>query len=100
MRVRRSWHEDGEIARGAHALAGVINPPYSVKYSHWVDGPLVSNIETWLAKAKERPRWWWPHWLRWIREHDPTEISARTPGGSNLKPLEDAPGSYVKVKAY
>lgn len=88
------------VVAGSGHIAGVINPPYQVKYSHWVDGPFVSNIETWLAKAEERPGSWWPHWQQWIREHDPTEVSARTPGGSNLKPLEDAPGSYVKVKTY
>jgi polyhydroxyalkanoate synthase len=86
------------VVAGSGHIAGVINPPYQIKYNHWVDGPIVSNIETWLAKAEERPGSWWPHWQHWIREHDPTEVSARTLGGSNLKPLEDAPGSYVKVK--
>jgi polyhydroxyalkanoate synthase len=88
------------VVAGSGHIAGVINPPHQVKYSHWVDGPFVSNIETWLAKAEERPGSWWPHWQQWIREHDPTEVPARTPGDSNLKPLEDAPGSYVKVKTY
>jgi polyhydroxyalkanoate synthase len=86
------------VVAGSGHIAGVINPPYQVKYSHWVDGPFLSNIETWLAKAKERPGSWWPHWLQWITQHDPTEVSARTPGSRNLKQLEDAPGSYVKVK--
>jgi hypothetical protein len=26
-------------------------------------------------------------------------VRARIPGGGKLKPIEDAPGSYVKVKA-
>jgi polyhydroxyalkanoate synthase len=78
----------------------VINPPYQVKYGHWIDGPFVSSIETWLAKAKERPGSWWPHWLQWIREHDPSEVPPRIPGGSTLEPLEDAPGSYVRVKTW
>jgi len=86
------------VVAGSGHIAGVVNPPYQVKYSHWVDGPFVSNIETWLAEARERPGSWWPHWLQWIREHDPSEVSPRTPGGSKLEPLEDAPGSYVKVK--
>jgi polyhydroxyalkanoate synthase subunit PhaC len=86
------------VVAGSGHIAGVINPPYRVKYSHWVDGPSVSNVETWLAKAKEHPGSWWPHWLEWITEHDPAKVSPRTPGGGVLKPLEDAPGSYVKVK--
>jgi polyhydroxyalkanoate synthase len=86
------------VVAGSGHIAGVVNPPYQVKYSHWVDGPSVSNLETWLAKAKNRPGSWWPHWLQWIRKHDPTEVSPRTPGGGKLELLEDAPGSYVKVK--
>jgi polyhydroxyalkanoate synthase subunit PhaC len=86
------------VVAGSGHIAGVVNPPYQVKYSHWTDGPPVSNVETWLAKAKERPGSWWPHWLQWIREQDPAEVSARNPGGGKLEPLEDAPGSYVKVK--
>jgi polyhydroxyalkanoate synthase subunit PhaC len=86
------------VVAGSGHIAGVINPPYQVKYSHWIDGPFVSNIETWLAKAEERPGSWWPHWLQWIREHDPTEVSSRTPGGSKFKAFEGAPGSYVKVR--
>jgi polyhydroxyalkanoate synthase len=83
---------------GSGHIAGVVNPPYQVKYSHWTNGPVVSNVETWLAKAEERPGSWWPHWLQWIREQDPTEVSARNPGGGKFEPLEDAPGSYVKVR--
>jgi polyhydroxyalkanoate synthase subunit PhaC len=86
------------VVAGSGHIAGVVNPPHQVKYSHWVDGPFVSNIATWLAKANQRPGSWWPHWLQWIREHDPTEVAPRTPGGSKLDLLEDAPGSYVRVK--
>jgi polyhydroxyalkanoate synthase len=86
------------VVAGSGHIAGVINPPYQIKYSHWTDGPAVSNLETWLAKAEERPGSWWPHWLRWIREQDQTEVSARNAGGGKLEPLEDAPGSYVRVK--
>jgi polyhydroxyalkanoate synthase subunit PhaC len=84
------------VVAGSGHIASVINPPYQVKYSHWIDGPFVSSIETWLAKAKERPGSWWPHWLQWIREHDPSEVPPRIPGGSKL----DAPGSYVRVKTW
>jgi poly[(R)-3-hydroxyalkanoate] polymerase subunit PhaC len=88
------------VVAGSGHIAGVINPPYQVKYGHWIDGPFVSSMETWLAKAKERPGSWWPHWLQWIREHDPTEVPPRIPGGSKLELLEDAPGSYVRVKTW
>jgi polyhydroxyalkanoate synthase len=41
---------------------------------------------------------WWPHWHNWIREGSDEEVPARKPGGKKLKPLEDAPGSYVRVR--
>jgi polyhydroxyalkanoate synthase len=34
----------------------------------------------------------------WITRQSPTEVSARIPGSGALKPIEDAPGSYVKVR--
>jgi len=86
------------VVAGSGHIAGVVNPPDELKYSHWIDGPVASNVETWLAKADERPGSWWPHWLQWMRDQDPTEVPARTPGGGKLEPLEDAPGSYVKVR--
>jgi poly[(R)-3-hydroxyalkanoate] polymerase subunit PhaC len=86
------------VVAGSGHIAGVINPPYQRRYSHWINGPVVSNLDTWLAKAQERPGSWWPHWLQWLRDQDPTEVSARAPGGGKLEPLEDAPGRYVKVR--
>jgi polyhydroxyalkanoate synthase len=85
------------VVAGSGHIAGVVNPPHELKYSHWIHGPVVSNVETWLAQAEERPGSWWPDWLQWMRDQDPTEVPARTPGGGKLEPLEDAPGSYVKV---
>jgi polyhydroxyalkanoate synthase len=42
---------------------------------------------------------WWPDWHRWIVRQSKTQVPARQPGDGKLKPLEDAPGSYVKVRA-
>jgi polyhydroxyalkanoate synthase subunit PhaC len=86
------------VVAGSGHIAGVVNPPIQAKYGYWTDGPTVSNVETWLAKAEEHPGSWWPHWLQWIRQQDPNEVSARNPGGGKLDSLEDAPGSYVTVK--
>src|SRR5262249_59603974 len=51
------------VVAGSGHIAGVINPPHEIKHSHWTDGPTVSNIDTWLAKAREHPGSWWPHSL-------------------------------------
>jgi len=87
------------VVAGSGHIAGVINPPAKHKYQFWT-GPKPRNadIEGWLVKAKENPGSWWPDWLVWLTRQSPTEVPARVPGDGMLKPIEDAPGSYVKVR--
>ncbi len=87
------------VVSGSGHIAGVINPPNKNKYQYWT-GPKPRNadINTWLTKAKEHPGSWWPDWLVWITRQSPTEVAARIPGEGALKAIEDAPGSYVKVR--
>jgi polyhydroxyalkanoate synthase len=87
------------VVAGSGHIAGVVNPPAKKKYQYWT-GPKPRNadIDGWLAKAKENPGSWWPDWLLWITKQNPTEVPARIPGEGGLKAIEDAPGSYVKVR--
>jgi polyhydroxyalkanoate synthase len=87
------------VVAGSGHIAGVINPPAKNKYQFWT-GPKPRNadIDGWLAKAKENPGSWWPDWLDWITKQSSAEVPARKPGAGSLKPIEDAPGSYVKVR--
>ncbi len=88
------------VLSGSGHIAGVVNPPAKHKYQYWTGPrPRSSNVEGWLAKAKEHPGSWWPDWLAWLKAQDSTEVAARVPGDGALKPIEDAPGSYVKVLA-
>jgi poly[(R)-3-hydroxyalkanoate] polymerase subunit PhaC len=87
------------VLAGSGHIAGVINPPGKAKYQYWTGGPPVGNLEGWLAKAEEHPGSWWPDWLDWIKERDATTVKARKVGGDKRKPIEDAPGRYVKVTA-
>jgi polyhydroxyalkanoate synthase len=87
------------VLAGSGHIAGVVNPPNKMKYQYWIGPkPTSANLERWLARAKEHPGSWWPDWFDWIKAQDASEVPAREPGGGNLVPLEDAPGSYVKVK--
>ncbi|HZS84218.1 MAG TPA: class I poly(R)-hydroxyalkanoic acid synthase [Stellaceae bacterium] len=80
-------------------IAGVVNPPGS-KYGHWEGGEKnPPTPEEWLEKAKMVPDSWWPHWEKWIGKFAGGEVKARKPGGGKLRILEDAPGSYVRVRA-
>jgi len=88
------------VLAGSGHIAGVVNPPDKHKYQYWTGPrPRSANLQGWLGKAKEHPGSWWPDWLSWLKQQDPTQVPARVPGGGKLKPIEDAPGSYVKVQA-
>ena len=89
------------LAASGH-IAGVVNPPAAGKYNHWTGANLKThpkNPDEWLAKAEMKPGSWWPEWQQWIAAFDDGKVPAREPGGGKLKPIEDAPGAYVKVKA-
>jgi len=87
------------VLSGSGHIAGVVNPPEKQKYQYWT-GPKPRNadLDAWLAKAKEHPGSWWPDWIAWLKKLDSAEARARVPGDGKLKPIEDAPGSYVKVR--
>ncbi|GGC51105.1 class I poly(R)-hydroxyalkanoic acid synthase [Siccirubricoccus deserti] len=86
------------LAASGH-IAGVVNPPDSGKYSHWVNEQLPPDPEQWFKGATELAGSWWPDWHRWVTALGKEQVPARQPGSAALPPIEDAPGSYVKVMA-
>ncbi len=86
---------------GSGHIAGVINHPDANKYQHWVNGSKrkYETAKDWMADAEEHPGSWWPHWHKWLSKKSGAKVAARNPSKGKLKPLEDAPGSYVKTKA-
>ena len=87
------------VMSGSGHIAGVINPASKPKYQYWTGGAPVGAFEDWVQQAEEHPGSWWPHWAEWIAQKAPEKVPARTPGGGRLNAIEDAPGSYVRVKA-
>jgi poly[(R)-3-hydroxyalkanoate] polymerase subunit PhaC len=89
------------VLAGSGHIAGVVNPPAKPKYQYWTGpAPRGSDVDKWLAKATEHPGSWWPDWLAWLKGHGGETVPAREIGGGKLKPIEDAPGSYVKMKSW
>lgn len=86
------------LAASGH-VAGVINPPAADKYCFWTAEDNPPTPEEWLERAKQTEGSWWPHWAEWVKQFAGDHVPARKPGGGKLKPLEDAPGSYVKAKS-
>ncbi|MFN3350887.1 class I poly(R)-hydroxyalkanoic acid synthase [Pseudorhodoplanes sp.] len=88
------------VLSGSGHIAGVVNPVAKGKYQYWTGPkPTGTDVEAWIKKAKEHPGSWWPDWFEWIRAQGDERVPAREPGGGVFSPIEDAPGSYVKVKS-
>ena len=84
---------------GSGHIAGVINAPVAHKYQHWTNDDLPTTLEEWTAGAVEHPGSWWPHWSAWLAARSGATVPARDPSNGPLPPIEDAPGSFVKVRS-
>ncbi|MCW5747107.1 MAG: class I poly(R)-hydroxyalkanoic acid synthase [Alphaproteobacteria bacterium] len=85
---------------GSGHIAGVVNPPRANKYQHWLnDTPRnPPTVEEWIAGATEHKGSWWHDWDKWLSALSGPKVPARDPARGGLPALEDAPGSYVKVR--
>jgi polyhydroxyalkanoate synthase len=52
-----------------------------------------------MKGAQEHKGSWWPDWQAWLKDIDAEEVPAREVGSAALPPIEDAPGSYVRIRA-
>jgi polyhydroxyalkanoate synthase len=81
-------------------IAGVINPPAKGKRSYWTNDKLPAQPEAWFDSATEHPGSWWTDWTNWLKPHGGKLVPApKAPGSRKYKPIEPAPGRYVKAKA-
>jgi polyhydroxyalkanoate synthase len=82
-------------------IAGVINPASKKRRSHWVSDSYPSDPETWLSKATEVQGSWWPRWSEWLAQQSggSRKAPAKT-GNTKYKPIEPAPGRYVKHRIH
>ncbi len=86
------------VLSGSGHIAGVVNPPSKAKYQYWLGPDHAESLEDWLRQAKEYKGTWWLNWINWIAEQSPQKVPARIPGEGSLKPLCEAPGTYVKLR--
>jgi polyhydroxyalkanoate synthase len=84
---------------GSGHIAGVINHPDAKKYQYWVNKHLPPTVQEWIDEAVEHPGSWWPDWHAWLSEISGDMVPARKPGEGGLPALDDAPGTYVKIKS-
>jgi len=82
-------------------IAGVINPPAKKRRSHWVLDSYPEDPEAWLSKATEEQGSWWPVWSEWLAKHGGgTRKAPAKQGSAKYKPIEPAPGRYVKHRIH
>jgi polyhydroxyalkanoate synthase len=89
------------ILAGSGHIAGVVNPPAANKYQYWTSDEPATTLQEFIAYSTEHKGSWWPDWIQWLNEQGPRKVKAtgaRIPGEGKLKPIEDAPGRYVRTR--
>ncbi len=100
--LNRAKRSNNHFVLGASGhIAGVINPPAKKKRSYWTNkGKLPDTAQSWLEGATEHPGSWWTEWSTFLAGHAGEQVNApRKYGNARHKPIEPAPGRYVKAKA-
>jgi polyhydroxyalkanoate synthase subunit PhaC len=88
------------VLSGSGHIAGVVNPPSLGKYQFWTNDNIRDiSLSEWIKGAREHKGSWWPDWRKWLGSIDAEEVAARDVGSEALPPIENAPGSYVRVRA-
>ncbi len=82
-------------------VAGMINHPTKNKYSYWVSDQNFDKSyshDEWLQTTKEQNGSWWIYWHEWAKQHSGELVDAQDLEKIHLNIIENAPGSYVKIK--
>ncbi len=88
------------VLSGSGHIAGVINPPDKEKYHYSAStrNHLPDDPDQWLKTTISRTGSWWLDWAEWIDQYSTETVDPRRPGDGDLDVIEDAPGSFVKVR--
>src|SRR5688572_26812461 len=92
--------DDKTFVLGASGhIAGVVNPPQAKRRSYRTGA--AADPEEFLKISVEHPGSWWPLWSDWLARHGGGEREAPSaPGNVKYRPIEAAPGRYVKQRIH
>jgi len=77
-------------------IAALVNPPGNPKARYQTGKTNPANPEGWLQAAQTEQGSWWPDMLAWLGDRCGADKPAPEElGGGGLRPLADAPGTYV-----
>jgi len=86
------------LSRSGH-IAALVNPPGNPKATFQLNPDNADGPADWLAGATTNEGSWWTDWVGWLAKHSGRQKAApKALGGGGLKPLADAPGTYVHEK--
>jgi polyhydroxyalkanoate synthase len=76
----------------------MVNPPGNEKSSYRTGEKNPEDAGQWLKEASQTPGTWWDDWVAWLSERSGDEKNAprKLGRGQKYKPLEPAPGKYVR----
>jgi polyhydroxyalkanoate synthase len=78
-------------------IAAMVNPPGNEKASYRTAEETPDDPQAWMDAAAMRKGTWWDDYVAWLGERSGDEKRApKKLGGKGLRPLEPAPGSYVR----
>lgn len=81
-------------------IAGAINPAARNRRSYRLSEHAGYDAQAWLDASVEQPGSWWLHWIEWLRGFGGPVVAVRKkPGNARFRPVEAAPGRYVKERA-
>jgi polyhydroxyalkanoate synthase len=88
------------VLGGSGHIAGIVNPPAANKYGYWVNPApkLAATADDWFTGSQQHAGSWWTDWQSWVTAHDSEQVDPRDPAKGKLKVLDDAPGSFVKIR--
>ncbi len=77
-------------------IAALVNPPGNPKARYQINKGTPADPEDWLKTAGTEQGSWWPDLLAWLGERCGADKPAPEElGGGGLRPIVDAPGTYV-----
>jgi len=77
-------------------IAALVNPPGNLKSSYQLGNETPADAQAWLKTAETRQGTWWTDVSAWLAERSGSLRPAPDQlGGGGLKPLVEAPGTYV-----
>ncbi len=65
---------------------------------YWRNEALPVDADQWLEGSGETAGNWRDHWVAWLQSHSERKEAPAQLGNKTYRPLEDAPGSYVREK--